>query len=305
MISLYSNEMGIWEDLCDIDDARVESVREEAEAVIRNLKQLKPVFGSKKDDKSRGLVRKYAGSLRNVWRRYYKFEGTDNDYVISPWNAVRISLRNKIRKRIARIYYSRFDPDRKYIFFPLHLGYDSQITARAYQFWRQEFAVDNIARALPENYMLFVKEHPAAVGQTALGILKDIVRSNRNVRLIRPGTNSHRIIESADAVVVINSTVGWEALLYNKPVVVLGKPFYSGYGVTFDVENLFNLRENIREALDARMNAANTNDFLCRIYAASYKGGMIGSGYSADTAESIDLKIRRMRKAGKEGNDRP
>ena len=53
-----------------------------------------------------------------------------------------------------------------------------------------------------------------------------------NVRLVAPHTSSHELIRRAEAIAVISSTVGLEALLYGKPVLTLGQPFYSGYGVT-------------------------------------------------------------------------
>ncbi len=41
---------------------------------------------------------------------------------------------------------------------------------------------------------------------------------------------------------MISSTVGLEALLYDKPVLTLGTPFYSGYGVTLDVDSFAEIR---------------------------------------------------------------
>ena len=42
---------------------------------------------------------------------------------------------------------------------------------------------------------------------------------------------------------MISSTVGLEALLYGKPVLTLGQPFYSGYGVTVDVDSFREIRD--------------------------------------------------------------
>ena len=64
-----------------------------------------------------------------------------------------------------------------------------------------------------------------------------------NVRLVSPYTSSHELIREAAAVIVISSTVGLEALLYGQPVLTMGQPFYSGYGVTLDVDSFRELRE--------------------------------------------------------------
>ena len=60
-----------------------------------------------------------------------------------------------------------------------------------------------------------------------------------------PHTSSHELIRRAAAVAVISSTVGLEALLYGKPVLTLGQPFYAGYGVTVDVDSFREIREAV------------------------------------------------------------
>jgi len=54
------------------------------------------------------------------------------------------------------------------------------------------------------------------------------------------------------AVIVITSETGWEGLLCLKPVIVLGSPFYSKLGITFDVEKIECLPGVIKTALRAK-----------------------------------------------------
>ncbi len=51
---------------------------------------------------------------------------------------------------------------------------------------------------------------------------------------------------------MISSTVGLEALLYEKPVLTLGQPFYSGYGITLDVDSFREIRAKVPELLRFR-----------------------------------------------------
>jgi len=71
-------------------------------------------------------------------------------------------------------------------------------------------------------------------------------------RMERDRRRLHGLIREARAVVVIGSTVGLEALLYSKPVMTLGQPYYSGYGVTLDIDSLRELREGIPALLAFR-----------------------------------------------------
>jgi hypothetical protein len=61
---------------------------------------------------------------------------------------------------------------------------------------------------------------------------------------------------------VISSTVGLEALLYEKPVLTLGQPFYSGFGVTLDVDSFAEIREKVPQLLHFRPDPTRIDRFL-------------------------------------------
>jgi hypothetical protein len=154
-----------------------------------------------------------------------------------------------VRRAINPRFYHPPVPGERYVFFPLHLADDSAITIRAPQFQRQENLVAYIAeRALPAGVTLYVKPHLGAMESYSVEMISRLARIP-NVRLIDPRTHSHDLIKGAESMVVINSTVGWESLFYQKPVVVLGRVFYRGRGVTVDVENLTDLRAGLQRAL--------------------------------------------------------
>jgi capsule polysaccharide modification protein KpsS len=140
------------------------------------------------------------------------------------------------------------DRDEKYFFFPLHFPRESQLTVRAPHCQKQEDIVDMVARSLPYTYKLYVKEHPNHIGDVPLKAIRQIARM-KDVVLLHPEAHSHRLIQKSSGVVVINSTVGFESILYQKPVVVLGRPFYSRLGLTIDVPDYFYIPEALRKAL--------------------------------------------------------
>lgn len=177
------------------------------------------------------------------------------------------------RRKILSFYYSNPVEGEKYIYYPFHVPLDVQLTARCPEFFDQESLVIKISESLPSGYTLYIKEHPAAIGGHSLSKLKNIVSSHHNIRLIHPGHNSYDIIKKAGCIVTVNSKVGFEAIMQGKPVVVLGKTFYRGKGVTFDVEDMGSLRQTISEALNNYMEDKNIRDnFLAQAYDWSYKG---------------------------------
>ena len=139
----------------------------------------------------------------------------------------------------------------KYIFFPLHVHNDAQTTLRAVQFFRQDRTAELIAHALPKGLKLYVKQHPHGAGLIPLEQIKKIANLP-NTRLVPPDINSHDLIEKSEAIITINSDVGWEGLLHQKPVIVLDKPFYSHKGITFDVDDMDHLTKYIQDAISKK-----------------------------------------------------
>lgn len=100
-----------------------------------------------------------------------------------------------------------------------------------------------------------------SIGRNSLGLLKRL-RRRANVRLVDPYTSSHELIQRSEAVAVISSTVGLEALLHGKPVLTVGQPFYSGFGVTVDVDSFRELPAAVHTLLNFRPDRELTLRFL-------------------------------------------
>jgi hypothetical protein len=119
-------------------------------------------------------------------------------------------------------------PGERFVLFPLHLQPESTTLILAPYCVDQIALIEDIARSLPIDHRLYVKEHGVSRGRRPLGYYARI-RSIKNVRLITPDCDTHDLITRASACCVINSTVGWEAILYERPVVTLGHVSYNGY----------------------------------------------------------------------------
>lgn len=188
--------------------------------------------------------RNFANASRLLWRARLEPRLDYRMELVFAERAMRL-----VRRAVNPRFYHKPVPGERYVFFPLHLADDSAITIRAPQFQRQEFLAAYIAeRALPAGVKLYVKPHLGAMESYSVEMIAKLSRIP-NVRLIEPQTNSHQLIQGAESMIVINSTVGWESLFYQKPVVVLGRVFYRGRGVTVDVENLTDLRSALQRAI--------------------------------------------------------
>ncbi|MBL7124602.1 MAG: hypothetical protein ISS51_00700 [Dehalococcoidales bacterium] len=181
-------------------------------------------------------------------------------------------LKRKVRGLMYKSFIKMLEPGEKFLFFPLHLYRESQLTVRAPQCLNQAYIVDLVASSLPYGYKLYVKEHPNHLGEIPYGMMRAISKT-RDTVLLDPQTHSHELIESSVGVITINSLAGLEGILYRKPVVVLGKPFYGQLGLTIDVEDYSYLHDAIKEVLEAKdTDHAKVVSLVNAVLKNSYKG---------------------------------
>lgn len=94
-----------------------------------------------------------------------------------------------------------------------------------------------------ENVFIIIRLHPDGVPNT--GDRKDVIYDSLsqiaippNVRIVRlKELNTYDIMKISDFGITVSSQSGLEFLSMHKPLLTLGFPFYSGYGLTFDIEN--------------------------------------------------------------------
>ena len=174
-------------------------------------------------------------------------EDRDNDY-LRPWRLLHTQASEWWRARAARPFYDHVRAGRPFVYFPLHVTDDYKIERIIPHCADQASLVEQVADALPPGHDLVLKEHPMSIGRNSIRLLRRM-RRRANVRLVDPYESSHELIRRSEAVAVISSTVGLEALLHDKPVLTLGQPFYSGYGITVDVDSFREIREKVPELL--------------------------------------------------------
>lgn len=144
---------------------------------------------------------------------------------------------------------STLPEDERAVFYPIQFVNDSHVTVRGEAYYDQFALIRRIANCLPYGYRLWIKPHPAAPGDLSIKKLAALTRQLDNVRLINPYTPAGLVLQRSDALVTINSTTGFEALIWGVPVVTLGRGLYSHCGVTYDVVNPADLADTLAEAV--------------------------------------------------------
>jgi hypothetical protein len=219
----------------------------------------------------------------------------DNEY-FRPLALLRQEVAVMVRAKAARLLYGKRDPARPFVYFPLHVTDDYKIELLIPHCADQASIVEQLADALPPGYDLVLKEHPLAIGRNPLSFLRRL-RRRPNVRLVDPFESSHDLIRAADAVAVISSTVGLEALLYEKPVLTLGQPFYAGFGVTLDLDSFREIREGVPALLRFRPDPERVSRFLHAAMRSCYPGAPVSVSDSDENARLLAESIDRAGRA--------
>ena len=84
----------------------------------------------------------------------------------------------------------------------------------------------NVWRALPDGWLLLVKEHTNAVGDRSWCFYRRL-RQLRNVVLVDEKADSHDIIRRSRAVVSVSGTMAYEAALMGIPSLTFGDVFFN------------------------------------------------------------------------------
>ena len=180
-----------------------------------------------------------------------------------PFSIFAFHVRQKIAVR--RFRADRFDEPRDgepYVYFPLHLSPEASTMVLAPGFADQVAVIARLAESIPLTHKLYVKEHPTMIGRRPKGYYERI-RSHTNVRLINPLSDSMTLTRRADLVAVITGTVGWEAILMSRPVLMFGESFFSNLGFCHRVENMNDLGSLIKEiVLHGKQPLRNTDDLV-------------------------------------------
>ena len=124
--------------------------------------------------RSRPAARKvFAGHVRRKLT-----DDRDNDY-LRPWRLLHQNASEWMRARAARPFYDQLDPERPFVYFPLHVTDDYKIQRIIPHCADQASLVEQVADALPPGHDLVLKEHPMSLGRNSIRLLHGACGSGR------------------------------------------------------------------------------------------------------------------------------
>jgi len=247
-------------------DEKKERVFEELQKDTQILTSLQSTFRKKfrnsKKTWIKGALKYLSLVISDKYREHYTNYGKTFSKVIRIEGG--FPLKTRKRKKFIDInLLSQLKLEERFIYFPLQLEPERATLISATFYTNQLDVITNIAKAIPIDFQLFVKEHPMQKikGWREISFYKSIMELP-NVKLIHPSIPNDEMLKKCSLAITIAGTTGLEAALYKKPCIIFADVNYSSLPSVYRLRSLEDLPNAIRESLKKEVKLSDVNDFI-------------------------------------------
>lgn len=203
-----------------------------------------------------------------------KYSLREQFFAFQIGNPIRVSshqfsrrCKRALKSRFISRYHANIDEKESYFLYPIHYHPEASTSYQSPFYINELETIRNIALSLPFGTKLVVKDHVSSFGFPSLSFYKS-VSEIPNVLLASHLENTKHLIKKSKGVITLTSTVGYEALILNKPVFLLGNVFYEHHKNVIKV-NWNNLFINLNRSIDTENDDYNKK-FLLSYFIGTY-----------------------------------
>lgn len=147
---------------------------------------------------------------------------------------------SRLKNKVIKLSVNKPDYSKKYILVPLQVSNDSQV--KIYSKYRNEDLIKKAIAIAKDDEYIYIKPHPMEDNLEEIETIKSLL----NNRVILVNDNIFNLLKNAQKVVVNNSTVGIEALILEKEIIILGNAYYKNFDFKRTVSFIQNYLSNIK-----------------------------------------------------------
>jgi hypothetical protein len=184
-------------------------------------------------------------------------------------------------------------PDQPYVYFPFHAQPELTLMMWTKYYTNQIELAKHVSKSLPINTKLVINDHPVQWGARDWGFYSELINTY-NIEVMHVDVDTRKIIQNVEIVFTITSSAGLEALIYDTPVVTIGRPKYAPFYANFDFVNNVKNPYEISESLNTATNSSTDYDQLSAYIAAILEIGSSPSSprHNKNFLEQIEMYLR-------------
>jgi hypothetical protein len=253
------------------DEKSFKDLREAIEIISSSQSSFRKNFRNSKKIWIKGALKYLSLIINSEYRDYYSNYGKFLSKVIYLEGTFPLKLRYR-KKFIDNNFSTNLDYNQNFIYFPLSLDPERSTLIPATFYTNQLEVITNIAKSLPIDFQLFVKEHPMQkiLAWRNIEFYKEIMELP-NVKLIHPSISQENILKHCKMLITIAGTSGLEAALYEKPSIVFSDVIYASLPSVYRLKNLEELPTAIRESLKVKVKLSDVNEFMNLVDSNSFE----------------------------------
>lgn len=203
---------------------------------------------------------------------------------------VRARFMNKNLKKTVKL-------EKSFVYFPMNIEEELSTLHYSAFFTNQIEVIRHIAKSLPIEYELYIKEHNFAEfrGWHTIQEYKEIM-DIPNVTLIHPSYSSDELIKNSKLVITIRGTASFNAAEQNIPSIIFGDAPFEILPSVYKVKSLVDLPKLIKIALKTKVNPEYFEKYVKLVDERSVDFNMMdfevkrnNQFYSGNTLSDIDI----------------
>ncbi|MGI0056989.1 MAG: hypothetical protein ACREAK_06395, partial [Nitrosarchaeum sp.] len=222
-------------------------------------------------------IKKYIHFLIKTGKNKFK-----NSYV--HYGRTRISAISKFlffkrwyrKKFIDKNFQKHIPNGQSFIYYPLQSEPERTLILGAPFYTDQLALITRLAKALPVDFKLYVKEHGmmSLVGWREISYYKKI-QSMPNVVLFHPSIQYDELLTNCSLLATIRGTSGIEAAFYDKPTIIFADVDYSFFPSVHRVKNFEELPQIIKKMIHTKVDVSALNKYVDHVENHSFKMNLV------------------------------
>jgi hypothetical protein len=195
-------------------------------------------------------------------KTHYSYFGHSKSKAIQ--NAIFNSIKTKLRwNYLNKHLVKNINLKKKFVYFPLHIEQERS-TLIATPFYTNDIEfIKNIAKSIPIDHILYVKEHPAQLTRhwRDKTFYQEIIKIP-NVVMIHPDVSSIDIVKNCSMVITKSGTAALEAAFYQKPAITCADFDYTLLPSIERLERIEDLPKLITNCLKKKMESKMLDEYV-------------------------------------------